>query len=222
MKPIDLTHTLSSSTPYWDGSCGFTLTTDTDYADCIPPNIFRTQKINMCAGVGTHMDAPAHGVPGGKTIEKLPVTDLVSDCIVIRVDQEAHETYVIMPSVIELFEKYNGVIPPNSFVIFYTGWDQHWSTPEKFINDYRFPSVDVSTAELLLKRGIAGLGIDTLSCDTGKNGFPVHRAVLGEGKYLVENVANANLLPPTGAKSLVLPMKIEGGTEAPIRLIALV
>ena len=222
MKFIDLTHTLSSTIPFWDGTCGFTLSKITDYSDCIPPNIFRTQKINMNAGVGTHMDAPAHCLPGGKTIDELELGELIIDCIVIRVEKEAHETYTIMPSVVEQFEKYNGEIPPNSLVIFYTGWDKYWNEPEKFINNYRFPSVDVSTAELLLKRGVSGLGTDTISVDTGAAGFPVHRAILGDGKYLVENIANAGELPPTGAKILILPMKIEKATEAPIRLIALI
>jgi kynurenine formamidase len=66
------------------------------------------------------------------------------------------------------------------------------------------------------------LGIDTFSSDTGENGFPVHRAILGADKYLVENVANAELLPATGAKVLVLPPKIKDATEAPLRLIALI
>ena len=75
---------------------------------------------------------------------------------------------------------------------------------------------------MLLERGITGIGTDTLSVDTGLQEFPVHRAVLGAGKYLVENIANAKQLPATGAKILILPMKIKDGTEAPIRLIALV
>jgi kynurenine formamidase len=84
----------------------------------------------------------------------------------------------------------------------------------------KFPSVHENVAKLLLERGVTGIGIDTLSADTGADGFPVHRAILGAGKYLVENVANAKELPPTGAKIAVLPMKIKDGTEAPIRLIA--
>jgi kynurenine formamidase len=56
----------------------------------------------------------------------------------------------------------------------------------------------------------------------GGEDFPVHRAILGAGKYLVENVANAKELPPTGARIFVMPMKIKDGTEAPIRLVALV
>ena len=73
---------------------------------------------------------------------------------------------------------------------------------------------------MLLERDIAGLGIDTLSADAGTSDFPVHRAVLEAGKYLVENVANVGELPPVGAKAFVLPIKIKDGTEAAVRLIA--
>ncbi|KKT00996.1 MAG: hypothetical protein UW07_C0014G0007 [Candidatus Nomurabacteria bacterium GW2011_GWF2_43_8] len=222
LKVVDLTHTLSEIIPTWDGSCGFELSINSDYKDCTPPNLFRTQKIKCGAGIGTHMDAPAHVVPGGKTIDKLTLEELATDCAVIDVSEEANENYIIMPQVVEKFEKEHGKIKSNSFVIFYTGWERYWKTPEKYINNHIFPSVHENTAKMLLGREIAGLGIDTLSADTGAGGFPVHRAVLGAGKYLVENIANAKNLPPTGAKIFVLPMKIKDGTEAPIRLVALI
>ena len=221
-KVIDLTHTLSSEIPTWDGSCGFEVSIVTDYKDCTPPDLFRTNKITCSAGIGTHMDAPAHVIQNGRTVDQLTVQELVTDCVVIDVSAEADENYIIMPSVVEKFEKEYGEIKQNSFVIFYTGWDKYWNEKEKYQNNYKFPSIDISTAELLLKRNIVGLGIDTLSADTGANGFLVHRAILGADKYLVENVANAKELPSIGSKSLVLPMKIKDGTEAPVRLIALI
>jgi kynurenine formamidase len=210
LKIVDLTHQLSSEIPTWDGSCGFELSINTDYKDCTPPDLFRTQKIKCNAG------------KGGLTIDKLKLEDLVTDCVVIDVSFKADENYIIMPEVLEKFESENGKIKSNSFVIFYTGWDKHWGDKEKYINDHKFPSVDKSTAQILLDRNIAGLGIDTLSADTGQNGFPVHQVLLGAGKYLVENIANAKELPPIGAKSFVLPTKIKDATEAPIRLIALI
>lgn len=221
-KIVDLTHTLSPEIPTWDGSCGFELSIDTDYKDCTLPDLFRTQKIKCGAGIGTHMDAPAHVKEGGLTIDKLNLEDLITDCVVIDVSAEADSVYVIKPEVIEKFENKHGEIKSSSFVIFYTGWDKYWDNKEKYINDHKFPSVDKATALLLLERNIAGLGIDTLSADTGANGFPVHQVMLGADKYLVENIANAKDLPPTGAKSFVIPIKIKDGTEAPIRLIALV
>ena len=219
MKKIDLTHRLLLETPSWDGSLDFELSINTDYKDSTPPDLFRTQKIKCSAGIGTHIDAPAHVIPEGRTIEKLTLEELVTDCVMIDVSSEANTDYVIMPAVIE---KEHGEIKSNTFVIFYTGWDVRWGNREKYNNNHKFPSVDISTAELLLHRNIVGLGIDTLSADTGINGFPVHRTILGADRYLVENVANAKELPPVGSKIYVLPIKIKDGTEAPIRLVALV
>jgi len=221
-KIIDLTHSLSESIPTWDGDCDFELSIIVDYKDCISPDLFRAQKIKCGIGIGTHIDAPAHFIPNGRTIDKLTPEELVIDCVVIDVSSEADTNYTIMPDAVEKFEKKYGKIKSNSLVIFYTGWDKRWGNREKYNNNHKFPSVSLSTAKLLLKRNIVGLGIDTLSADTGKNGFPVHHAILGADKYLVENIANAKELPSVGAKILVLPIKIKDGTEAPIRLIALV
>ncbi len=219
---IDLTHTITPQTPTFDGGCGFHLATTIDYRECTEPNLFRVQKIDMRAGIGTHIDAPAHCIEGGKTIESLELDDLVTACVVIHVDTGGSDTFKIQPDIVGEFEKIHGQIEPHAFVIFHTGWDAHWDVPEKYLNDHKSPSIDVRTAELLLSRNIVGIGIDTLSADSGASDFPVHRAVLGVGKYLVENIANAGQLPPVGAQSVILPMKIGDATEAPVRIIAFV
>jgi kynurenine formamidase len=219
MQYIDLTHALSPDIPSWDGDCCFHLHAAVDYKDCKAPNIFRVQEIRAKAGAGTHIDAPAHCFPGATTIDGLQLPDLLTDCVVISIDDVADERYLVMPDIIAAFEKEHGNIPPNAFVIFYTGWDKYWHTPEKYRNDLRFPSVHEDTAKVLLQRNISGIGIDTLSPDARGEDFPVHRLILGAGKYIVENVANAKNVPPTGAKVMVLPMKIKDGTEAPVRLV---
>lgn len=66
-----------------------------------------------------------------------------------------------------------------------------------------------------------GLGIDTLSPDRPNEGYPVHRTLLSAGKYIIENIANSEQLPPTGSFVLALPLKIRQATEAPMRLIGL-
>lgn len=171
--------------------------------------------------MGTHMDAPAHCFPAGKTIESIELENLIIDCVTINCSTTADENFVATPETVTAFERTHGKIQPNSLVIFNTGWATHWSNPTKYRNDLRFPSIHEDTAKFLLERHIVGLGTDTLSADAKGNAFPVHRAVLGAGKYLVENIANAAELPASGAKLLVMPIKIENGTEAPIRLVAL-
>ncbi len=220
-KLIDLTHTLSSESPSWDGDCGFEHQLHKDY-EAGAEYQFRTHKIHMHEGMGTHIDAPAHCRAGGRTIAELEVNELLAPCAVIDVSAKADENYVASLEDVKKFEESHGLILSRSFVIFYTGWDKFWQHPQQYRNNLRFPSVGIDAATFLLnERNISGLGIDTLSPDNPKNGYPVHKAILGNNKFIVENIANAGALPPTGAYSLCLPIKVKNGTEAPMRLVAL-
>ncbi|OJW52675.1 MAG: cyclase [Alphaproteobacteria bacterium 41-28] len=217
---IDLTHTLTPSIPSWDGSCGFQHDLRDDYDPAAPYQV-RTYDIHMQAGMGTHIDAPAHFIPGGRCINDLNLQELIAPCIVMNVSNQMHERYSLKVKDIESFETQHGVIPPGCFVIVYSGWERYWTTPDKYRNNLVYPSLSKEAAQALLDRQIVGLGIDTLSPDRPEDGFPVHKLILGADKYIVENVANALKLPPTGAYTVVCPLKIEKGTESPIRLIGM-
>lgn len=219
---IDLTHTLEENIPSWNGSCGFSSTIKLDYEDCSTKEKFRVQQLKMHAGIGTHIDAPAHCIPNGKTVDQLRLADLVAPCIVIEVSANAHERYSVSPLDIQEFEKAHGAIQPGQFVMIRTGWERFWDEPEKYRNNLVFPSVSKEAAKILLERQIVGLGIDTLSPDRSEDGYPVHAALLGAGKYIIENAANLKELPQHGSMIFALPIKIKNGTEAPIRLIAII
>lgn len=78
---IDLTHTLLPTVPHWSGSCGFQMQMTRDYADSTAEVKFRVQNIEMCAGVGTHMDAPAHCIAGGTDIAGITLQQLIVPCV---------------------------------------------------------------------------------------------------------------------------------------------
>ena len=218
---IDLTHGISENIPTWSGDCGFKHTNIVKYEDCATDCKFLVQRIEMLAGIGTHIDAPAHCFPNGKTVNDLLLQALVSPCILINVSQESDEKYFVEIETIKNFERKYGVTWKNTFVIFYTGWDRFWSQPERYLNNYHFPSLSKEVAEYLVSQNIAGIGIDTLSPDLPESGYPVHQTVLGAGKYIVENIANAHLLPITGSYVFVMPLRLSEGTEAPIRLLGM-
>lgn len=224
LKLIDLTHTITPSIPCWNGpkSCGFQHEIKLDYTDSNRDPGFRVQQITMHAGIGTHMDAPAHCVPNGASIADLPIESFFAPCVVIDVSELAHERYSLGLNELQEFESNHGKIAPGSFVIVSTGWEKFWGSPEKYHNNYLFPSVSKEAALALLDREIVGLGIDTFSPDRPEDGFLVHQHVLGAGKYIVENIANAGSLPAMGAYTLALPIKTADGTEAPVRLVGLV
>lgn len=74
-KLIDLTHTLDSAIPAWNGGCGFNHDLHIDYSDCEGEDKFRVMKVKMHAGIGTHMDAPSHCIAKGKCIHDYDVNN---------------------------------------------------------------------------------------------------------------------------------------------------
>lgn len=221
-KIIDLTHPLNPFVPTWGGSCGFCLEVKRDY-----DKMFRVQQMKMHAGIGTHMDAPSHLIKGGASIADIPVEQLVVPCCVIDVSTKAGPDYQISIQDIEEYETAYGLIPKNSLVIGYTGWDRFWSIPDSYRNvdekgQMHFPSFSLHSAKLLIEREVSGIAIDTLSPDCLDPTFPVHTLFLGNGKYIIENVANAGPMPPKGSYVIALPLRAEGATESPIRMIALI
>lgn len=219
---VDLTHPLTPQIPTWNGSCGFCLEIKKDY-----DRMFRVQKMSMHAGVGTHMDAPSHRIEGGLSIADIPLEQLIVPACVLDVSARADADYEISVEDIENYEKANGVIPKNSLVIGYTGWEQFWSDSSSYRNldaegKMHFPAFSGKAAEFLLKREIAGIAIDTLSPDCKDQSYPVHKHILGAGKYIIENISNCSQIPPKGCYAIVLPLRAEETTESPIRAIALV
>lgn len=219
---IDLTHTLSPDVPHWGVDPAFKYNSRLiESVESESDVKFRVQRLDMSSGIGTHMDAPSHCFEHMSPIDAIPLQSLISECRVIDVSDNTNEHYSVSVDDIKSFEKKHGAIPKGSFVIIYTGWSQRWQQPDKYRNEKIFPNISIDAAKLLISRDIVGLGIDTLSPDAFGSNFPVHRLILGAGKYIVENVANANLLDATGNYIFALPMKIKDGTEAPMRLIGM-
>lgn len=222
-KFIDLTHPLDEQAPTWSGRCGFSYQNKMDYDQGL-----RAQSIRMLAGVGTHMDAPSHFIPKGKSISDIDLADLILPLHVIHKRCEAAEQLLV--SDIKNFEKEYGKIHPGSFVAFHSHWDRHWTSEKDYRNldtegVMHFPTMSKDACAYLLERGVKGIGIDTLSPDPepalSPSPFPVHQMILGEGGYIIENLAHLSKIP-AHAHMVALPIPIKEGTEAPARVIALI
>ena len=225
-KAIDLTHPLNSSVPTWSGGCGFTHEIKVDYDQGI-----RVMTFKCHAGVGTHMDAPSHFIPGGDDIGGIPLNQLIVPACVIDLSAKLHPDLFVMPQDILDFESRWGRIEPGSLVLVYSGWEKFWNERDRYRNvdasgKMHFPGYHVEAAELLLTRGVVGIGIDTFSPDGSnnhpENKYPVHECILGAGKYIIENAAHLAKMPPKGSYVLALPPKISIGSESAIRLVGLI
>lgn len=212
LRMIDLTHPLCSDIPSWNGSSAFRLS-DKD-------------QISMLTSSGTHIDTPALFFEEGMTIDQIPLHQLVGPACVIDVSKKAEADYQISSSDIDRYEAEYGIIPPLSIVVGFTGWSRHWTSPKAYRNadgkgHTHFPTFELSAIEELMKRKISGVAIDTLALESLDSSFRAHKLLLGSGKYIIENIANAWELPPKGSYILALPLKIQNGLEAPSRVIGL-
>lgn len=221
---IDLTHALHEDVPHWTGRCGFHSEIKMDYDEGV-----RVMKYRCLAGVGTHIDAPSHFIEGGANVADIPLEELSVPVHVIDMTREAHPDLFITPKDIAAYEKEHGKVSKGSLFVGYTGWEKYWGDTDAFRHvgedgHMHFPGFTAEAAELLLERGVVGVGIDTFSPD-GSNShgyYPVHQLVLGAGKYIVENLANLGKMPPKGGRILCLPMKVRDGAEAAIRAVGYV
>lgn len=221
-KVIDLTQPLYENAPSWGGYCGFCLEIKKDY-----DQLFRVNRIQMDAGIGTHMDAPCHLFKDGISIEKIPLEQLITQACVIDVSNQTHPDYEISVQDIEQYETVHGHIPKKSLVIGFTGWHRFWNNATAYRNtdssgQMHFPAFSAEATKMLLTRDIAGIAIDTLSPDCLDASFSVHRLILGKGKYIIENIGDCSQIPPKGAYIIALPLKIQQSTESPIRIVALI
>lgn len=217
---IELSHPLSATTPCWPGSI-FEINTEMDF-----PGKFRIQSYRFSAGFGTHIDTPAHMVPGGADLASLDLTKLFAPCSILVAPSEADHTFVLTAAHIKEHEARFGPLAANSWFLVMTGWGKRSSDPQAYQNQgpdgsMHFPTISVEAAEYLVSKKILGLGIDTLSPDRyEKNGeFPIHKTLLGAGILIVENLIYHPHACGYQALLQVVPLNIPGGAESPARVL---
>jgi kynurenine formamidase len=225
---LDLTHAVSGSNPPYDlaESADYKVVTEAT----VEKNKYFSRKISLPEHFGTHIDAPAHFARGMWTVDQLPTERLISPLEVIDVTAKAKKNpdYQLSVEDIADWEQAHGHIPQGSVVMVMTGWDSRWNSTKDFRNAdakgvMHFPGYSVDAARFLVEaRNVIGLGIDTLSVDYGPSSdYPVHQYTMAHSLYHLENVANLSQAPATGGMVIVAPMKLEGGSGGPVRILAL-
>lgn len=164
--------------------------------------------IGMGVHMGTHVDAPWHFGEGDRTVETIPLRQMV---IPARVLDCTHVTDAIHRD--DIKGKLEGV----EAVLFKTANSGKLERREPF--DVDFVHLGIDAADVLVEQGIQTVGIDYLSIEGYQAaGAPVHHRLLGAGIFIVEG------LDLTEAETkdyllAVLPLKIEGADGAPARAV---
>ncbi|CDK01937.1 putative cyclase [Microbacterium sp. C448] len=239
LELVDLTSTLRGSTPImtlpdpFASQSGFVLEQLSRYDEHGPG--WYHNNIHTGEHSGTHLDAPIHWLSGkeGRDVASIPLDRLIGPACVIDVREQvdADPDFLLQRHHVEEWEARHGQLQPGSWLLLRTGWDRYSDDQEAFVNaDENGPHSPGVSGECALwlaeERPISGFGADTLGIDAGRAGefdppFPMHNHLLGHDKYGITSLQNLSRLPETGALLIVAPLRIEGGSGSPARVIAL-
>jgi len=165
--------------------------------------------LHMSAHSGTHIDAPAHFIPGGKTIDQYSPEAFVLPAEVVAIQ----EGKSIRPTALA------GIAWPEGGAVLFrtqnleTTRDPDGKCPDDFVH------LSAEAAELCAQQGLTLIGLDAISIDPLEDPqFPAHRALLSRNILILEGIDLSGV--SEGAYTLVcLPLKIAGGEAAPVRAV---
>ena len=230
---IDLGHAFGPSTIYWPtDTAGFQLT-ELAYGMTEGGYFYASYAFASAEHGGTHLDAPIHFAEGRRAAHEIPLSSLITMASVVDVSASADgdPDYLLSADDLTAWEAEHGPIADGTALLIRTGWSSRWSdrtaylgtdlTGPEAVPELHFPGIGTDAAQWLVdNRNIAAIGIDTPSIDYGQSSdYRSHVILYRENIVGFENLTNLDRLPPTGAGIIALPMKIEGGSGGPLRIV---
>jgi kynurenine formamidase len=234
-KILEMTYPYEESTVFWPTAKPFHLE-KLNWGISAGGWWYASNEYSASEHGGTHADAPIHFAEGGRTIDRIPLAEWIGPAVKIDVSRQCgkNRDYALTVEDIANWEKNYSRIPDGAWVIMYTGIGTK-DYPDKkkvlgtdkrgteAIAELSFPGFSPEAAEFLVKhRNITGIALDTPSIDAGKRtDFKVHQIICAANKLALENIAELDKLPASGATLFVIPMLIKDGTGSPARVFAL-
>ncbi|WP_116247085.1 cyclase family protein [Nocardiopsis sp. FIRDI 009] len=225
----DLSHVVSPTMPTFDAEKPLREPT----GPALPEGEFGfwLQRWTFTEHTGTHLDAPGHVIGGGRTVPEILPHELVVPAVVIDVRDRAAEdpdTVVTVDDVLA-FERVHGPVPSGAAVLMNSGWDARWDRGDEAVRGvgedgtWHFPGFGPQACEFLLsRRGVAGVGVDTLSTDPGNSTeYPAHEVVGRADRWGLECLRGLDQLPPSGATIVVGVFPGQDASGGPCRVLAL-
>lgn len=208
---VDLSHAIVPGMPVYPGTQPPTLR----QANTVERDGFAEKLIAMYSHTGTHVDAPAHMLAGGATLDSFEAGRFVGTACVIDVSAAADG-----PIEAAAVEFHADLIRGCQYVLFHTGWSVNWGSERYFSG---FPVLSAEAAGWLARQGLHGIGFDAISADpVGVSTYTNHMVFFRAGMVIVENLTG--LAPLTGTRFLFscLPLKVGDADGSPVRAVAIV
>ena len=174
-------------------------------------------ELSLACHAGTHVDAPIHIVPTGKSIEELPLDAFVGPGAVIAVKKQGGEEVTARD-----LEASGVPVSRGDILMLYTGWDEKFESVDYNLHPY----LSVDAAEWMVQKGIKMFGIDCITVDLPTPlrpkgfDFPVHKTLLGNNVLIAENVTNLGSIVGKRTRIMALPLRVKGSDAGHARVIA--
>lgn len=207
MKIIDLTQNINEIMPVYPGTDRPSITN----ATTIENEGFAEKLIKMYSHTGTHIDAPAHMLQNGSTLDNFNVDKFIGKAIIIDCEVQKITKNLIMSNI-----EQKGNI---DFIILNTGWSSKWGIDDYF---YNFPILEADASSYISQLGLKGIGLDCISIDAvGSDKMENHIKIFNSNMIIIENLCNLDQLVNKEFIFSSLPLKIENSDGSPTRAIAI-
>jgi arylformamidase len=210
VRVVDLTHAFVNGMPVFPGLPEPAF----DPIANVEDDGYARTSYRMLNHIGTHVDAPAHQIAGGDTLDEIGLDRFVTDAVTIDVShRDPHG-----PVTLAELESQLGRVKAGDIVLFYSNNARNYGT-DAYWTGWSYPDADAARA--LIERGVSAVGFDGPSADpVDSTTMDLHRIWLGAGRMILENVNNLDQLPER-APIVVAPMKVAAANGAPARILAL-
>ena len=209
MTVIDLSHTIEETMSVYPGMEAPRLETVSTYEQ----DLFRETLISMFSHTGTHMDAPAHIFPEGKTLDQLPADQFLGMALVIDCRDLKEGDAITIAHI----NPYGADARRADFLLFNLGWDRFWGSDAYF---GAFPCMDDDVLDFIIQGSYKGIGVDTISIDP-MNSLTRHRKLFrGTQSIIIENLKDLHNCSSGLFHFSCFPLKLKAGDGSPVRAVA--
>jgi kynurenine formamidase len=199
MNFIDLSVELNENTPIYPGDPE----TKINPVGILEKDGYQDHYVCVGTHVGTHVDAPAHMISGGASLDQIPLDRFSGRGVYVRFTPNLN-----LNSLGKL------LIRENDIVLFHSGMSHFYSKPEYYTN---YPAISEEIANYLVSLKIKMVGVDMCSVDYEP--FPVHRIFLRNNILIIENLTNLELLKDKQFNIYAFPPKLQLD-GAPVQVVA--